>query len=515
MFTTRHPSSSLPLFDTRYHQLSDDAVYKHKPPRSWSERIQKIQTLLRQQDQLSCSQNEVLLDVLIATWDDHRSSIKSLSNPRKETSICLKRYEEMVDTLKDLCLQLDDFEVIKPLAKGQFGTVHIVRSKLDDAVYAMKIQPKDDLLRQRETAFFMEERNVLAQGNEWMPQLYAAFQDSDNLYLVMEYAGGGDLFSVLDRTENLTFNEDEARFYIAEMILAIENLHKLGYVHRDIKPQNILIDADGHVKLADFGSCITLDNNGKVTSTTPVGTCDYISPEVLQAHEGNVQYGTEVDWWSVGIVLFEMLQELPPFYSDSVNDTYRKIIFHEESLEFSDEYPISADAKDVISRFLCKKEKRLGCNGNTKDIKSHPFFAGIDWDHIRESTPPFKPVLASPDDTSNFSVHDEEDDMSMPVDAFPSRATNGVGRKELDGRNTPFIGYTFLDNVGISINEAASSRNTDTDVPFNREEEIIRLKRQLESTFRTTRPPGLKIDNPLDQPSLHSSQWIPKTRLQP
>jgi serine/threonine protein kinase len=128
----------------------------------------------------------------------------------------------------------------------------------------MKIQPKDGLLRQRETAFFMEEKNVLAQGNEWMPKLYASFQDNENLYLVMEYAGGGDLFSVLDRTETLTFNEDEARFYIAEMILAIESLHKLGYVHRDVKPQNILIDAQGHVKLADFGSCINLDQHGKV-----------------------------------------------------------------------------------------------------------------------------------------------------------------------------------------------------------------------------------------------------------
>lgn len=132
----------------------------------------------------------------------------------------------------------------------------------------MKIQPKDGLLKQREMAFFMEERNVLANGNDWMPELYAAFQDNDNLYLVMEYAGGGDLFSVLDRTENLTFNEDEARFYIAEMILAIESLHKLGYVHRDIKPQNILIDAHGHVKLADFGSCITLDEHGKVHTLT-------------------------------------------------------------------------------------------------------------------------------------------------------------------------------------------------------------------------------------------------------
>ncbi|KAM3578909.1 hypothetical protein VKS41_008702 [Umbelopsis sp. WA50703] len=420
---------------------------------------------------------------------------------------------DMIDNLKDLSLQMDDFEMIKPLAKGQFGTA--IKSRLDDQVYAMKIQPKDGLLRQRETAFFMEEKNVLAQGNEWMPKLYASFQDNENLYLVMEYAGGGDLFSVLDRTETLTFNEDEARFYIAEMILAIESLHKLGYVHRDVKPQNILIDAQGHVKLADFGSCINLDQHGKVTSTTPVGTCDYISPEVLQAHEGNVKYGTEVDWWSVGIVLYEMLQELPPFYSESVNETYRKIIFHEECLEFSDEYPISDDAKDLISRFLCKKDKRLGCNG-MDDIKSHLFFAGIDWDRIQETTPPFQPVLASPDDTSNFSAHDEEDDMAIPAVPGLVRPATGQIRKDSEGRNTPFIGYTCLKNVGIPLSEPASISGNDSNPtsPFNREEEILRLKRQLDISSRNSRTPLLKFENPIDQPVLHSSQWMAKNRLQ-
>jgi len=236
----------------------------------------------------------------------------------------------------------------------------------------------------------------------------------------------------------------------------------------------------------------------KVTSTTPVGTCDYISPEVLQAHEGNVLYGTEVDWWSVGIVLYEMLQELPPFYSDSVNETYRKIIFHEESLEFSDEYPISAEAQDLICRFLCKKETRLGCNG-TLEVKSHPFFAGIDWEHIRESTPPFKPVLASPDDTSNFSVHDEEDGMAIPSATYSSRSTNHSLRKELDGLNVPFIGYTCLKNVGIPINDTGHA-----DVQFNREHEILKLKRQLESTFRANRTSPLKIGSNMEQPTLHS-----------
>lgn len=177
----------------------------------------------------------------------------------------------------------------------------------------------------------MEERTVLAEGNEeWMPYLYAAFQDEHNLYLVMEYASGGDLFSILDRKENLVLSEDEARFYIAETILAVDSLHQLGYVHRDIKPQNILIDATGHIKLGDFGSCIRIDQCTKVPPTAAVGTCDYVSPEVLQAQEGTVTYGIEVDWWSIGIVLYEMLQEVPPFYSDeSENATYLNILFHE------------------------------------------------------------------------------------------------------------------------------------------------------------------------------------------
>lgn len=166
----------------------------------------------------------------------------------------------------------------------------------------------------------------------------------------MEYAGGGDLFSILDRQENLCLTEDEARFYIAETILAVDSLHQLGYVHRDIKPQNILIDPTGHVKLADFGSCIRIDtctkvilhfsmhekgnNNSSVSKQCPptaaVGTCDYVSPEVLQSQEGTITYGVEVDWWSVGIVLYEMLQQVPPFYSsNSEKETFLNILFHE------------------------------------------------------------------------------------------------------------------------------------------------------------------------------------------
>jgi serine/threonine protein kinase len=197
-------------------------------------------------------------------------------------------------------------------------------------MYAMKTLNKLYTLRQKEQAFFMEERDVLVHSmqSKWMPKLHAAFQDEENVFLVMEFVSGGDLFSLLARQEVPILEEDAAKFYMAELVLAVEELHSMGYVHRDLKPSNILIDSNGHVKLADFGSCIKLDEQGQVTSTVPVGTCDYISPEVLQAREGNTSYGKECDWWSIGILLHEILYGDPPFYSDTIAETYGKIMAH-------------------------------------------------------------------------------------------------------------------------------------------------------------------------------------------
>ncbi|KAI8374295.1 kinase-like domain-containing protein [Radiomyces spectabilis] len=382
---------------------------------------------------------DTLFDCLIAL---HQDCLALSPKHHEYITSFLHRYDSLCKQVTSLRINKQDFEIIKPLAKGQFGTVSVVRSKIDNHIYAMKVLNKDHILKQHERTFSMEERAVLShpKSNHWIPALHAAFQDNENLYLVMEYAGGGDLFSVLDRQENLCLTEDEARFYIAEIILAIHSLHNLGYLHRDIKPQNILIDTTGHVKLADFGSCIHLDQSSKVPPTAAVGTCDYISPEVLQAGEGNITYGTEVDWWSVGIILYEMLQELPPFYSPSENETYRKILFHETSWSFNDDIPISDDAKDLIRRFLTKKETRLGNNGLT-EIQAHPFFKGIDWANLRHTTPPFKPVLASPDDTSNFSTHDEQGPTAFSTDSGVS--TDHGGMESFEGRNLPFIGYTY------------------------------------------------------------------------
>ena len=181
----------------------------------------------------------------------------------------------------------------------------------------------------------MEERNIMTLSKEslWLIPCICAFQDEKSLYLVMEFIPGGDLMSLLCRRPEGTMDEATARFYLAELVLAVEELHGYNFAHRDIKPDNILIDSKGHIRLADFGSCIELNRDGLVTSTIAVGTPDYISPEILRAQEGNVQYGKECDWWSVGIVLYEVLTGEPPFYADTLLETYGKIMDYKKFLK--------------------------------------------------------------------------------------------------------------------------------------------------------------------------------------
>ncbi|ORZ25910.1 kinase-like domain-containing protein [Absidia repens] len=295
----------------------------------------------------------------------------------------------------------NDFSILKPLAKGQYGKVYIVQCLLDQQIYCMKIQSRRSLMEHGDRVNFENERNILAYQDPRLIGLFASFRDGDDFVLVMEYACGGDLFSLLDRQPTLCLTEHQAQFYMAEMVLACQSLHQLNYLHRDIKPQNILLDRNGHVKLADFGSSRSLSQCMETIQSTPVGTCDYISPEILLSNQGNVTYGTEVDCWSLGICLYEMLQELPPFYSDKgENDTYRKILFHQGSVSFNPRLPISDNAKDLINSLLTKPEHRLTLD----QIKAHPFFDSIDWDHIFESTAPFLPAIKSLDDTSYFSI---------------------------------------------------------------------------------------------------------------
>ncbi|KAL3328564.1 hypothetical protein AABB24_035948 [Solanum stoloniferum] len=291
----------------------------------------------------------------------------------------------------------DDFELLTMIGKGAFGEVRVCREKTTGHVYAMKKLKKSEMLRRGQVEHVKAERNLLAEvDSNCIVKLYCSFQDDEFLYLIMEYLPGGDMMTLLMRKDTLT--EDEARFYVAETVLAIESIHIHNYIHRDIKPDNLLLDRYGHLRLSDFGLCKPLDcstleekdfaggdsahgasrsdgssapkrtqqeqlqhwqKNRRTLAYSTVGTPDYIAPEVL-LKKG---YGMECDWWSLGAIMYEMLVGYPPFYSDDPMSTCRKIVNWKSHLKFPEEAKLSSEAEDLIGKLLCHVTQRLGSNG--------------------------------------------------------------------------------------------------------------------------------------------------------
>uniref|UniRef100_H2TR73 Rho-associated protein kinase 2 n=1 Tax=Takifugu rubripes TaxID=31033 RepID=H2TR73_TAKRU len=360
--------------------------------------------------------------------------------------LALPADEKVIEQTRDLQMKSEDFEKVKIIGRGAFGEVQLVRHRVSQKVYAMKLLSKFEMIKRSDSAFFWEERDIMAFSNSpWVVQLCCAFQDEHYLYMVMEYMPGGDLVNL---TSTYDVPEKWAKFYTAEVVMALDAIHSMGFIHRDVKPDNMLLDRNGHLKLADFGTCMKMNSTGMVHCDTAVGTPDYISPEVLKSQGGDGYYGRECDWWSVGVFIFEMLVGDTPFYADSLVGTYSKIMDHKNSLNFPDDVDISKNARNIICAFLTDREVRLGRNG-VEEIKQHPFFKNDQWtfDTIRGTVAPVVPELSSDIDTSNF---DEIEDDKGDVETFPTP-------KAFVGNQLPFVGFTYFKENQLKNQKSSSA----------------------------------------------------------
>eukprot|EP00475_Leptophrys_vorax_P041807 TRINITY_DN78877_c0_g1_i1.p1 TRINITY_DN78877_c0_g1~~TRINITY_DN78877_c0_g1_i1.p1 ORF type:complete len:468 (-),score=149.75 TRINITY_DN78877_c0_g1_i1:86-1489(-) len=353
-------------------------------------------------------------------------------------------------------MKMDEFEKLKIIGRGAFGEVMIVRKKDSQEIFAMKVMRKIDMIKKNQVQHIRAERDLLSLAdNPWVVKLFYSFQDDIKLYLVMEYLPGGDLMTVLMKRDILT--EEETRFYIAETVQAIHSVHTMDYIHRDLKPDNILLGKDGHIKLTDFGLCKAIENDAKSVITkyqeattaqsredslkaekpnkgkrhrklaySTVGTPDYIAPEVFE-RKG---YGNECDWWSLGVIMYECIVGYPPFFSEDPLTTCRKIVNWRKSLEFPNDVELSDNAVSLIKALICDKADRLDYEG----IKKHPFFAKINWDDlIGTMTPPIVPQVTHDADARNFDNFEEQEPEEKEKEDL----------KALKASAGEFDGYTF------------------------------------------------------------------------
>ena len=397
-----------------------------------------------------------------------------------------------------------NYESLAIIGRGAFGEVHVCREKKTGKIYAIKKIKKQVLIIKNQIRHVINEQIIMSKASTpWIVELKASFQEGDYLYLVMEYLPGGDLMNLLIEKDILT--EKEAKFYISELILAVESIHNLDCIHRDIKPDNILIDKNGHIKLSDFGLAKISDklyekedekyknflknkSNDKNTKMTHnknfscVGTAYYVAPEVLKKSG----YDKDIDWWSVGIILYEMLVGYAPFCSKETTEVCYKVLNWKNYLKIPKKIKLSEEVKDLIFKMIKNSDDRLGKNG-AEEIKKHPFFKDVDWDNIRNSKAPFIPELKNEYDTKYF----EKFEMKEP---FYPKNINKFKRKDAE-----YVGYEF------------NKDNSDNDLKTEYEQAIKMINKELKQEKNNINENNIyndenislnisSVDNTLSQP---------------
>uniref|UniRef100_A0A6Q2XQT4 protein kinase C n=1 Tax=Esox lucius TaxID=8010 RepID=A0A6Q2XQT4_ESOLU len=358
---------------------------------------------------------------------EHRDEIPFIPHNRKvdkvdEDSEGMKSVVDGIDAIKisqGLVLGLGDFDLIRVIGRGSYAKVLLVRLKKNEQIYAMKVVKKELVHDDEDIDWVQTEKHVFEQAstNPFLVGLHSCFQTESRLFLVIEYVNGGDLMFHMQRQRKLP--EEHARFYAAEICIALNFLHEKGIIYRDLKLDNVLLDHEGHIKLTDYGMCKEGIRPGDTTSTF-CGTPNYIAPEILRGED----YGFSVDWWALGVLMFEMMAGRSPFdiITDNPDMNTEEYLF-QVILEKPIRIPrsLSVKAASVLKGFLNKDPKeRLGCQAQAgfTDIKSHTFFRSIDWDQLekKQTAPPFKPQITDDYGLENFDTQFTNEPVQLTPD---------------------------------------------------------------------------------------------------